>query len=105
MTHDFDQVCACVKTHNPKIEELDKHHIHPLGWGGLDVESNIVWVCPNAHRMIHILLRRYVTYSGNVPWFIQREFSPFTRSLAKRGWDAEQAQTQGGKISRLGGIL
>jgi len=32
---------------------LDKHHIIPLSEGGLDLPSNITYLCPNCHRLAH----------------------------------------------------
>ena len=60
MSHDGGQVCPCVTEHRPKVVELDLHHGLPLYLGGLDIESNRFWVCPNTHRATHELLRLYL---------------------------------------------
>ena len=32
---------------------LETHHVHPLAEGGLDIEENVVALCPNHHREAH----------------------------------------------------
>lgn len=88
MAHDAGRVCACVSEHRPGIDELDRHHVLPLAWGGPDTDANIEWLCPNGHRMVHDLLRAYQRSYGTPPWEVRRAFSPYTRALAQRGWDA-----------------
>lgn len=91
MAHDHNQVCICVVDHRPKIDELDRHHVIPLSWGGPDIPSNLTWLCPNAHRQVHLLLSYYMRQKGIVEWEVLAQFSIFTRKLAKRGWDGYQA--------------
>ena len=40
-------------------EFLESHHIVPRAWGGLDIDLNIIPLCPNCHRKIHQYLNRY----------------------------------------------
>lgn len=85
-----DLDCACVTEHRPGNTEPDLHHVHPLSLGGPDTPENVVAVCPNAHRLVHQLLRSYQRAGGTPPWDVRRHYSPYTRSLAQRGWDAYQ---------------
>ncbi|WP_375758458.1 HNH endonuclease [Corallococcus exercitus] len=32
----------------------EAHHVHPLGAGGADSESNVVCLCPLCHRLLHL---------------------------------------------------
>ena len=91
MSHDEGRVCSCVTEHRPGIDELDRHHIVPLSWGGPDTEANVVWICPSQHRQTHLLLSAYRRAGGTPSWDVRRQFSPFTRALAQRGWDAFSA--------------
>lgn len=90
MAHDAGQHCHCVSEHRPRIDELDRHHVRPLSWGGPDVKSNIIWLCPNAHRQVHLLLSLYKKHQGAVTREMKKDFSRFTQALAQRGWDAHQ---------------
>ncbi len=40
------------KDHKPYLEE---HHIKRLADGGSDTIDNVVAICPNCHRKVHIL--------------------------------------------------
>lgn len=48
--------------------KCDIHHIHSIGLGGKDIESNKCRICPNCHRKVHtgdiILEGRYSTTNG-----------------------------------------
>ncbi len=57
MAHDIDARCLCVSDHRPSVLEYQRHHIYPMGMGGLDEPSNIVEICPTAHVNIHEMLR------------------------------------------------
>ena len=68
MAHDTDRSCACRAVHAPAPLELERHHVWPLGMGGPDADSNIVWVCPTTHTNIHEILRLIVKRQGNLTW-------------------------------------
>lgn len=78
-------ICPCVKRHTPQPRSLDYHHILPESWGGTRDPSNMVWVCPTAHRNIHSLLDLYVRYKGTPPEHELARFSDFTREKAAEG--------------------
>lgn len=86
--HDDGQVCVCVSNHNPNPMELNRHHIHPIGFDppGENAEHNIVWLCPTAHANVHELLRAWVKYEGEPPWSIRKHFSPYIRDVAEDGY-------------------
>lgn len=84
--HDADQLCGCVSRHVPAPQELNRHHIHPLGEGGVDTEDNVEWLCPTSHANVHELLRAWLKYEGEPPWAIRKHFSPYIRELAARGF-------------------
>lgn len=79
--------CQCVKWHRPKIRIIDYHHIIPLSWDGPNVQTNIIAICPNQHRLVHELLTLYKKREGFVTSKDLQNFPRFTRELAKRGWD------------------
>lgn len=68
MSHDDGRVCACRVTHAPHPLELERHHVYPLGMGGDDSESNVVWVCPTTHTNTHELLRLMVRALRVLSW-------------------------------------
>lgn len=86
MSHDAGAVCGCVTEHRPVPAELNQHHILPLAWGGADVTSNRVWICPTTHVNVHELLRAYAAVDGLPTWSVRSRFSAFTRALAAEGW-------------------
>ena len=57
MSHDGDAVCRCTSDHRPRPLELHAHHVWPLGFGGPDIASNLIWLCPTAHVNVHEILR------------------------------------------------
>lgn len=94
-SHDEGAVCECVADHNPNPMELNRHHIHPLGFNppGERTPDNEVWLCPTSHANVHELLRAWVKYEGEPPWEVQRRFSRYIRWLAEDGyrrWIASQ---------------
>ncbi len=72
---------------------LNDHHIWPLGDGGPDTKANQVTLCANAHYSVHALLDNYAKRTkAGLPargdWAFERNFSPYIRNLADRGWAA-----------------
>ena len=57
MAHDEFSSCRCVSEHRPPVLEYVQHHIWPTSMGGPDTPGNRVWLCDNAHRNVHELLR------------------------------------------------
>lgn len=43
---------------------LDQHHIIPLEDGGTDDPSNVTYLCPNCHRLMHAKAQYYVLGDG-----------------------------------------
>lgn len=78
--------CACVATHSPVSYVPHRHHVIPKSWDGPDIESNIVTICPNTHTATHRLLNEYVRQGGEPSWEYRRQFGPYVRALAARGW-------------------
>jgi hypothetical protein len=63
-----------------------RHHILPQSWGGLTVDANLIWLCPNAHTSTHHLLDQYVRAGGDPGWTVRQHYSAFIRDLAARAW-------------------
>jgi hypothetical protein len=85
MTH--ASPCQIHRYHSPHVVDTDVHHIVPLSWGGPNIPSNKVSICPTGHRNVHELLREYAEFGGTPPWEIRCRFSVAERELAQRGWD------------------
>jgi len=53
-----------------RMKYLDKHHIHSLSKGGMDIPANRTKICPNCHRLVHsgviILEGRFSSTKGNI---------------------------------------
>jgi len=86
MSHDTGQHCHCVTIHRPKVMELDKHHIWPMGFDGPDVPENLIWLCPTMHRNVHEYLRWLLKYDGEVDRGLASDYSRFTRKVAEQGY-------------------
>lgn len=93
MAHDLGQTCRCVADHRPRPQELEAHHVVPIGWGG-PKDGEITWLCPASHTNVHELLRAWQRHGGPPPWSVSRYFSPFIRALAQRGYVAWQELTK-----------
>jgi len=85
-SHDEGQHCHCVQLHRPKVMELDKHHIWPLGFEGPDVPENWIWLCPTAHRNVHEYLRLLLKYEGKVAKDLANDYPWFARDVAWKGY-------------------
>ncbi len=94
MSHDEEQVCRCVADHRPKVVELHRHHILPLYLGGPDVESNVVWICPNTHTATHELLRLYLKGGVKPLGEVVNDFPVLARELAAEGWARWKASSE-----------
>lgn len=91
MSHDSNAVCTCVASHAPQPEELEIHHIWPMGKGGPDTKENRIWRCPTSHCNIHDLERAWYKAGGEPSWEIRRRYSAQTRDLARRAYQSAQA--------------
>ncbi len=56
---------------------LDKHHIEPISEGGPNEEENLIVVCPNCHRAIHLARKAGL-----------KQYTPEQLSGCKRRWIA-----------------
>lgn len=92
MAHDENKKCPCVMDHNPNPMELNEHHIWPLYLGGPDTKDNLIWLCPTTHTNVHELIREWMKFKGEPPWYVRTKFSVFTRNLAQQGYDAWKSQ-------------
>jgi rhodanese-related sulfurtransferase len=82
----MDTTCA-VHRHR-ELVPIERHHIHPLGEGGPDIEANKVTVCANGHMSIHALLTRLLKGNGVVAWTTRRQYGRGVRKYAQQGYDA-----------------
>lgn len=89
-----DEVCRCVITHVPAIHKdaVQAHHIQPLYMGGVTEPGNLVWLCGNAHNLVHALIRLHVKYDGTpggAPSVMLGQISrtDYIRALAIQGYD------------------
>lgn len=67
---------------------LDLHHVWPLGEGGPDVKSNLVRLCPNAHRQVHSYIRLLKKHNGKAPWLKRKFYGRWVRYVGQAGYDA-----------------
>lgn len=90
MSHSGDvcEVHGVGYEHRPRSEDVERHHVWPLGMGGPDVPANMRDICPTGHSNIHHLLRHYVRGNGVVPWEVRRRFTVGERELAELGYRA-----------------
>jgi hypothetical protein len=87
-----NKVCTVHAAHRPHVSMPDVHHIWPKGWGGPDIPSNTVVVCPTGHRNVHELLNAWVRSQGRPPIEIERHYALSERRLAEAGWTAAHQQ-------------
>jgi len=73
------------------VVATDTHHILPRSWGGPDVASNRVEICPTSHRQIHRLLDAYVTAGAKPAASVLAMYNDLTRALAAQAWDQRPA--------------
>lgn len=90
-----DAKCVCVKDHRPHVLNGEWHHVWPLGMGGPNKITNMVFICPTTHSNTHDILRlmvrdhRYWTW----PEVVERFEEPVSRYafrlalLGYRRWD------------------
>ncbi len=79
--------CELHTDHAPEPLFNHRHHIWPLGLGGPDESTNVVFVCPVGHDRVHALLRLMYTHDGSVPWTLACHFGSKERALAKMGYE------------------
>lgn len=85
MSHDSGQRCTCMAEHRPAPLELERHHIWPVGMGGPDIDSNIVWVCPTTHTNTHELLRAMVGVKGVIRYSVFD--GQYEQPVSRRAYD------------------
>jgi hypothetical protein len=76
--------CPCVKRHSPTVDHTVRHHVLPLAWGGEDVESNVIAVCPNTHSEVHRMLEAFVREGGPVR---RPGYTRYAYKLALQAWE------------------
>lgn len=91
MSHDDGAACRCVSEHRPQPLEYVIHHLDPVGMGGPDVPENRVWLCDNAHRNVHELLRAMLREDRLIPLSVFSEVytvavSRYAYSVAAEGY-------------------
>jgi hypothetical protein len=76
--------CVLHQYHSPEVASFDEHHAVPRYYGGPDVPSNIVVLCPTGHRNVHTLLRLFELIG---PDAVDRNtWGRTTWDLATRAW-------------------
>jgi 5-methylcytosine-specific restriction endonuclease McrA len=93
----FGTLCPSVKS---RLMHL--HHIIPVSSGGHSRRSNFAWLCPNCHRVAHILIRelralgQYTRVnnwgSGGSGHVGQQRFLRDVREFAALAWAGKQKQ-------------
>lgn len=68
MSADKGRYCGCTTDHRPGTLLVEQHHVWPLGMGGPDIASNVVWICPTTHYNAHELLRMMVEAGRVLSW-------------------------------------
>lgn len=82
----LDRVCKCVTHHNPKIAAVDVHHILPIEHGGTTTIENVIAVCPNTHRNVHLYLAHLIETGGRPHPREKAAIPPYARNLATEGY-------------------
>lgn len=78
--------CTCVQFHCPAAYVPNHHHILPQSWGGLTVDANLVWLCPNSHSAVHDLLNQYV-HAGRLPEpGVMIYYNTHIQEIAAKAW-------------------
>ena len=85
-SHDSGLRCVCVGDHRPRPDELTVHHIFPLAEGGPNIPANKIPLCPTTHVNTHEYLRLLIRRQGLVPWQLRRNYAPYARRIAERGY-------------------
>jgi hypothetical protein len=87
--------CYLHKTHSPEPLNAAIHHVLPKSWGGPDVESNKVTICPTGHENVHTILNWFVKFGGpdEVPGDYRIRAGSTTWALALRAWEQHTAYT------------
>lgn len=55
-------------------EYVELHHLIPVSWGGLDEKDNLMWLCPNHHKLIHSKIC-YLKYINGIYILINRHLN------------------------------
>ncbi len=100
MAHDDGAACLCVSEHRPQPLEYVIHHIEPVGMGGPDAPENRVWLCDNAHRNVHELLRAMLREDRLIPLSVfsaayDVPVSRYAHELAAEGYRRVVARRSG----------
>ena len=85
--------CRCVKTHSPPAPKVQKHHVIPRAWQGLDTPENTELVCGTTHDATHDLLNRAVRDRAFPT--DTTGYGRYAVTLARRGIDGYLAQSGG----------
>lgn len=102
------RVCLCCTSHTPVVKEneLEAHHVWPLGEGGPDVKENLLWLCANTHNKVHNLWRIYKKLNGIVPWGTLSGFTRYSRAVVAQGWALKtQADNVSERTPSQGSVL
>jgi len=59
-------MCGCT-------EHLEFHHIIPLEDGGTDAPANMIYLCHNHHRRVHLLWKGYKRMQNAIPFDLENE--------------------------------
>ena len=84
LPNDGSVKCYLHEYHSPEVASFDEHHAIPRYYGGPDIPSNIVVVCPTGHRNVHTLLRLFEMIG--LEDVNQNTWGRSTWALAERGW-------------------
>jgi hypothetical protein len=90
-------VCVVHLYHWPPTQEVQLHHVWPLGMGGPDVLGNKIPVCPTGHRNIHKAMR---DLNDNLPLAGTAK----ERQYAISGFKQWQAAGKPGNPELMGGL-
>lgn len=83
--------CLCVNEHRPMIHRTHIHHIHPLSFGGPDIDSNKIALCPTIHGEVHLILedwcrqKKCAAYTGGSHYAFKLALLGWIKAIAS-GW-------------------
>lgn len=76
--------CRCVKSHSPKVNRTQIHHIWPQGMGGPDTAANKIPLCPTTHSEVHLVMEAFDRAGRVTPR--KGGWGQYAYDLAVRGW-------------------
>lgn len=73
------------------LGKLDNHHVIPLKWGGIDIDDNLIKLCPNCHSIASLDEEKFMKENNLKGVSYPKEFEEWCRRYLlychKQNWD------------------